>query len=304
MPSPVDPGVPVAVQATQRLISPGFVEALRLRVIAGRSLADTDLPTSPPVVLVNRTFAARYLGGQGLGRRLPLRGARAGSLRFVEETADAEIVGIVDDTRQDGAGDPPQPEIYASLRQVLPAAVRGFDPILVVRTSGDPTALVPALRGLVAEQDPTLALDSVMSMDDRVSASLARPRLYAVVLVLFSSVALLIAAAGLFAALSFSVSLRTRGIGVRAALGADAPALIGLVLRHALWIVVPGLVIGLAASLVTARMLTAFLFGVGPYDPGSFAVVAIFVTAVAGLACLVPARRAATIDPVSALRGD
>lgn len=304
MPSPLDPGVPIAVQATQRLISPGYVDALRLRVSAGRSLADTDRPASPPVVLVNRTFADRYLGGEGVGRRLPLRGARAGSLRFVEEAVDAEIVGIVDDTRQEGASDPPQPEIFASLRQILPTAVRGFDPIFVVRTSGDPTALVPTLRSLVAEQDPTLALDSVMSMDDRVSASLARPRLYAVVLVLFGSVALIIAATGLFAALSFSVSLRTREIGVRAALGADAPALIGLVLRHALWIVIPGLLVGLAASLAGARLLAAFLFGVGPYDPGSFVAVTVFVIAVAAVACLVPARRAASIDPVAALRGD
>jgi hypothetical protein len=304
MPSPLDPGTPIAVQATQRLISPGFVDALRLRVIAGRALAESDQPTSPPVVLVNQTFVDRYLGGKGLGRRLPLRGARAGSLRFPEEATDAEIVGIVDDTRQEGAGDPPQPEIYASLRQVLPAAVRGFDPILVVRTSGDPVALVPTLRSLVAEQDPALALDSVMSMDDRVSASLARPRLYALVLVLFGGVAAIIAATGLFAALSFSVSLRTREIGIRAALGADGRTLIALVLRHALWIVVPGLVLGLGASLTGARLLSAFLFGVGPYDPGSFVAVAIFVLAIAAVACLVPARRAASIDPASALRGD
>lgn len=302
MPSPHDPGVPVAVQATQRLVSPGYFEAMRLRIVEGRALTDADQPTSPPVVLVNRTFANRYLNGDGLGRRLPLRGPRAGSLRFSEADTDAEIVGIVDDIRQDGAAEPPQPEIFASLGQILPTAVRSTEPILVVRTSGDPVAMVPTLRALVAEQDPTLALDSVMSMDDRISASLARPRLYAVVLVLFAGVAIVIAAAGLFAVLSFSVSLRTREIGLRAALGADARALIALVARQALSIVIPGLIVGLAAAAATARLIATFLFGVGPYDLGTFAAVAVFVIAVATAACLLPARRAATVDPASALR--
>lgn len=302
MPSPFDPGVPVSVQTTQRLVSPGYFEAMRLRVVEGRALSDADRPDSPPVVVVNRTFVSRYLGGDGLGRRLPLRGPRAGSLRFSEADTDAEIVGIVDDMRQEGAAEEAQPEIFASLRQILPTAVRSAEPILVVRTSGDPAAIVPTLRALVAEQDPTLALDSVMSMDDRIAASLARPRLYAVVLVLFAGTAIVIAAAGLFAVLSFSVSLRRREIGLRAALGADARALIALVARQALSIVVPGLIVGLAAAAATARLIGTFLFGVGPYDLGTFVAVAVFVISVAAAACLLPARRAAAVDPATALR--
>lgn len=302
MPSPADPGVTVAVQATQRLVSPGYFDAMRLRVVEGRALEESDRAGSPPAIVVNRTFASLYLGRDGLGRRLPLRGARAGSLRFAEDAADAEVVGIVDDMRQDGVSEPPQPEIFASLRQIVPAAVRGADPIFVIRTSGDPAVMVTTLRGLVAEQDPHLALDSVMSMDDRVAASLVRPRLYSIVLVLFAGVALVIAATGLSAVLSFSVSLRTREIGVRAALGADARSLVALVARQALSIVIPGLVVGLAASLAAGRLLTAFLFGVGPSDLATFIGVAVFVVAVAALACLLPARRAAAIDPLTALR--
>jgi len=208
----------------------------------------------------------------------------------------------VDDMRQDSVDAPLQPEMFVSFKQVVPGSTGNFDPILVVRTSADPTTYVPTLRSLVHEQAPALVLDSVMTMEDRVMTSLAKPRLYAVVLVGFGAFALLIAGVGVFGVLSFSVAQRTREIGVRSALGAQAHDIVALVLRQALWIVGAGIAIGVAVALAGVRLLSAFLYGIGPHDALTFVAVPIVIVAVAAVACLVPARRAAKVDPLTALR--
>jgi putative ABC transport system permease protein len=302
MRSPRNPDVEIEVQATQRLVSPDYFAAMRLRLIDGRTLSAGDTAAMPPVIVVNRTFARQYLGDDPIGVRIPLRGPRAGALRFATEQADVEIVGVVDDMRQDGLDAALQPEIFASLTQVLASSVRNADPILVIRTTADPTTYVPTLRGLVHEQASALALDSVMTMEDRVMTSLERPRLYAVVLGWFGTFALLVAGVGLFGVVSFSVAQRTREIGVRSALGAQSHDIIGLVLRQVLWIVGIGMIVGLGAALAGARSLSAFLYGISPHDRVTFVLVPIVIITIAAVACLVPARRAAKVDPLIALR--
>lgn len=302
MRSPRNPGVEIEVQATQRLVSPDYFAAMRLRLIEGRTLSASDTAAAPPVVVVNRTFARQYIGDNAVGVRIPLRGPRAGGLRFTNDQADAEIVGVVDDLRQGSVEAAAQPEIFASLTQILASSVRNFDPILIIRTSSDPTAYVPTLRGLVHAQASTLALDSVMTMEDRVTTSLERPRLYALVLAWFGLFALLVAGVGLFGVLSFSVAQRTREIGVRSALGAQPHDIVRLVLRQALWIVGAGLIVGLGAALAGGRLLSAFLYGIGPHDAVTFVAVPIVIVAIAAIACLIPARRAAKVDPLTALR--
>jgi ABC-type antimicrobial peptide transport system permease subunit len=141
-----------------------------------------------------------------------------------------------------------------------------------------------------------------MTMEDRVMTSLEKPRLYAVVLAWFGVFALLIAGVGLFGVLSSSVAQRTREIGVRSALGAQTRDIVGLVLRQTLWIVGVGVAIGLTAALVGVRMLSAFLYGISPHDTLTFIAVPVVILAVAAVACLVPARRAARVDPLTALR--
>jgi putative ABC transport system permease protein len=299
---PRNPDVEIEVQATQRLVSPDYFAAMRLRLIEGRTLSAEDTAATPPVVVVNRTFARQYIGNDPIGVRIPLRGPRAGGLRFANEQADAEIVGVVDDMRQDSVDAALQPEIFASFTQILASSVRNFDPILVIRTTADPTTYVPTLRGLVQEQAPTLALDSVMTMEDRVMTSLEKPRLYAVVLAWFGMFALLVAGVGLFGVLSFSVAQRTREIGVRSALGAQAHDIVGLVLHQALWIVGIGMIVGLGAALAGVRLLSAFLYGISPHDALTFVAVAVVIVAIAAIACFVPARRAANVDPLTALR--
>jgi putative ABC transport system permease protein len=302
MRSPRNPDVEIEVQATQHLVSPGYFAAMRLRVVEGRTLADADTSTTPPVLVVNRTFARQYLGDHPLGVRIPRMVPGAGGVRFTRENAYVEIVGVVDDVRQEGLETPPQPAVFASLKQVLLSSLRRFDPILVVRTGADPTSYVSTLRTLVHEQAPTLALESVMTMEDRVMTSLERPRLYAVVLAWFGMFALLVAGVGLFGVLSFSVAQRTREIGVRCALGAQAHDIVALILDQALWIVGIGLILGLAAALAGAGVLSAFLYGIGAHDPLTFVIVPVVIVAIASIACLVPARRAAKVDPLTALR--
>jgi len=302
MRSPRNPDLEVDVQATQRIISPDYFAAMRLRLVAGRTLSDADTPRTPPAIVVNQTFARQYLGDHPLGFRIPQRGPRAGGLRFHDDHSDWEVVGVVDDMRQDGVDTPLQPEVFASFKQLVPGAMRNFDPILVVRTTTDPTTYVSRLRSLMHEQAPALALDSVMTMEDRVMTSLEKPRVYAVVLAWFGAFALLIAGVGLFGVLSFSVAQRTREIGVRSALGARVLDIVALVLRQALWIVGVGVVVGLAVALVAGQLLSAFLYGISPHDALTFVAVPIVIIAVAVVACLVPARRAAKVDPLTALR--
>jgi putative ABC transport system permease protein len=302
MRSPRNAETELNVQAAQRVVSPDYFAAMRLRLVAGRTLTDADTKTTPPAIVVNRTFASQYLGERPLGFHIAPHGPRAGGIRFADANADWEVVGVIEDMRQD-LDSPPQPEIFASIKQITTATTNvGFDPILVIRTAGDPTTYVSTLRSLVREQSAALALDSVMTLEDRVTTSLARPRLYAVVLSWFGVSALIVAGVGLFGVLSFSVAQRTREIGVRSALGAQAHDIVALVLRQAVRIVGGGVVFGLAAALAGVRLLSRFLYGVSPHDALTFLMIPIVVVAVAVLACLVPALRAAKIDPLRALR--
>jgi ABC-type antimicrobial peptide transport system permease subunit len=174
---------------------------------------------------------------------------------------------------------------------------------LMVRTADDPTGVVPSLlRSLVRQAAPSAPLESIMTMEDRVSASLARPRLYAVLLGTFAAFALAVAGLGLFGVLSYTVAQRAREIGVRSALGAQVRDIVGLVLKQSLAIAVAGVAAGLGASLWLTRALQGYLYGVTPRDAVSFAVVAVVLLAVAVLASIVPARRAARVDPVKVLR--
>jgi putative ABC transport system permease protein len=275
---------------------------MRLRLVEGRPLSDGDTTATQPAIVVNQTFARQYLGDHAIGVRIPQRGPGAGRARVGDLNADWEVVGVVADMRPDHLEASLQPAIYASLKQIQPSSVRTFDPILVIRTTADPTTYVSTLRSLVREQAPVLALDSVMTMEDRVMTSLETPRLHAVVLASFSMVALLLAAVGLFGVLSFSVAQRVREIGVRSALGAQPPDIIALVLRQALWIVSIGLLVGVGAALGGVQLLSAFLYGISPYDTVTFAVVPIVIVTIAAVACLIPAHRATKVDPLVALR--
>lgn len=283
----------VTVQTAIRHVSPRYFAAMGVRVVEGRSFSDADTVTSQPVVIVNRAFARQYLKGRAVGQRIPSSFSSAGG--------EAEVVGVVDDVRQRNVTDPTQPELYMSYSQMKDGVVHD-EPNIVVRTAGNPALLVPTLRALVRDQDPTLALDEIRTMEDRVSSSLARPRVYAVLVASFALFALLVAAVGLFGVLSYTVALRTREIGVRAALGARPADIVRLVVRQGLAMALGGLVLGLALSVALLKYLSTLLYGVAVYDAWSYTIVLGSVAVIATLACALPAARAARVDPLTALR--
>lgn len=293
MPSPHDAGVMQRVQTLTRVVSPGYFAALRLRIVAGRAIDATDTLSSRPALVVNRTFAQQYLGPTPLGSRVPMS--------FGEHRPDADVVGIVDDMRQGDLNDAPTPEVFLSYRQ-MPQRLNNAPLIVVVRTQGDPVAVIPMLQAAVRDLDREVALDSVMTMDTRVMTSLARQRTYAVILGAFAICAALIAGVGLFGVLSYTIAQRAREIGLRTALGAQQRQIVQLVLRQGVVTAIAGIVAGLAMAVAGAKALTPLLFGVSTYDVASFAAVAVSLLAVVMAACIIPARRAAKLDPLVALR--
>jgi putative ABC transport system permease protein len=248
--------------------------------------------TSLPVV-INREFARQYLNDKALGRVLPAA--------FEPGRPQWHVVGVIENILPRNLDERVQPEMFVSSSQ-LPSGMSGVDPTIVVRTMREPVALASVLREIVREQDSSIALDSVMTMEARLLQNLARPRLFAVVLAGFAFFALAIAAVGLFGVLSYSVAQRSREIGVRAALGAQRRDIVALVLKQGAVVTVGGLIAGMAGSFVLAQSLSRLLYGISPADPVSFLTVPAILFAVASLACVVPARRAASVDPLQVLR--
>jgi putative ABC transport system permease protein len=179
------------------ILSPEYLSAMRLRLIDGRWLSDADTLTTRPVIVVDRSFAKRYLSDRPIGMHVPIP--------FGEGRPDADVIELVDDMRQADVTDAPAAEVFISYRQV-PNRIPNGGMALVIRTVDDPMAHVAALRTVVREQDAAIALDSIMTMEERVAMSLAKPRLYALLLGGFAMAALTIAGVGLFGVLSYSVA--------------------------------------------------------------------------------------------------
>lgn len=296
MKSPVT-GETIQAQASPRIVSPRYFAALRIPTIAGRVFTASDTESSEPVVVVNRTFARRYLGESPLGAQLPH--ISDGSPN--NPPIMASVIGVVDDTRYIAATTSTLPEVYFAYRQM-----RGKLPVqtitLIARTNGEASAVGPALQSVVREADARLTTRAAMPMEQSLLTTLARPRLYALLLTGFASFALVIAAVGLFGLLSYAVSLRSRELAIRAALGAGRSDLLWLVVRQGLTVMLAGLVAGLLAAASLTRVLSTQLYGVTPYDAITFLVVPLLLLVVGAIACIIPARRAATLDPLQVFR--
>ena len=277
--------------ARPQLVSSGYLDAMGLHLVAGRFVTDRDTESSPRVFVVNEAFASAYFPGEeAVGQRLNLgRG---------EPT---EIVGVVGDVHHRGLDSQPSPELYFSYRQSLlgrtPPRVS-----IVARTTGDPLALVPFLRQDVLDLNPTLPIDNVMTMGARLSSSVAQPRFYALVLGVFAAGALALAMVGIYGVLAYTVSRRSREIGLRMALGADRSGIRNMVVRQGALLVGVGVALGLAGALVTTRALESLLFGVTTLDLPTLIGVPVLLVTVALAACYLPARRATRVEPMDALR--
>lgn len=277
-----------------QMTSPGYREAMGLRLVEGRWLTPQEHAVQAPVAVIDETFVTRYLAGaEPLGRRI-----RIGS-------ASLEIVGVVEGTRLLGLGSEPRPELFTSYHNAQAVSGAGAEALtLAIRVAGDPSSISGLLRSLLRELDPHLPVNDIALMEDRLSPSVARPRFYTVLLGTFAGIALVLAAAGLYGVLSYSVARQTREIGIRRSLGAEGRDILAMVLGRGLLLVLVGLGIGTAASLVFTRALAHLLFGITATDPLTYTLAGLLLLAVGAAAVWVPAYRAKSVDPMAALRSD
>ena len=281
-----------------RLVSQEYFEVLGIRIVAGRGFNATDDAGHERVMVVNESLVRQEFAGES-----PLG-------RYVYAGRDSrpwQIVGVVADVRQFGLDQEPQPQFFADFRQwpaTDPVFFTILGPYFAVRGGADVEALVPRVRAIVHELSPDSGLYNVATMNELVSNSLSRPRMYATLLGIFAGVAVILAAIGLYGVTTYAVAQRTREIGIRMALGAQRAEVLTLVLGQNLTWIVAGVVLGLGGAVLMTRYLRGLLYGLTPLDPSTFAAAAVTFALVALVASYVPARRATQVDPVVALRAE
>ena len=281
-----------------KMVSPSYFRAVGMHLRKGRGLSDRDLPGAPPVTVINATMARKYFAKEDpIGKRILVQQIVPGKTQLGPEIA-WEIAGVVADERVSGLDDKrDNPGMYVSNEQ-SPVYFGG----LVVRAATDPTRLEKAIRKAVFDVNKDQPLTDVKTLERIKSESMVGDRLRSLLLGVFAAFALLLSAVGIYGVISYSVAQRTGEIGIRAALGASRGNLLGLILRHGFWLTAAGLAVGFAGALGLTRLLATLLFGVGAWDPATLAAVAVMLASVGLLACYIPARRAARVDPVVALR--
>jgi putative ABC transport system permease protein len=274
-------------------ITPGYLAAAGLPILKGRDFGSQDSASGQPVVIVNQTLARTYFADSDpIGQRLAFRRPSA-------TTVWRTIVGVAADEKQDGLAEEVKPEVYDPHTQ---DSSNGMS--FIVRSAGDPIALLPAVRREIAALDGGIALYNVRTLEEVLERSLAEERFATVVLSGFAFAALLLAAVGLYGIIAFTVGARTREIGVRLALGATRSAVLRMVVWDGVQVVLGGLVVGLVAALLVSRMLKAFLFQTPAADPTVFILSAAMLGVAGALASYVPAVRAARVDPAISLRDE
>jgi predicted permease len=276
------------VGAAYNRVGPRYFETMGIPIVAGRAIDHRDVEGRQLSVVVNETMAKRYWGGAAaLGRII-----RFGS-------GPAVIVGIAKDGKYKLLNEDPRNYVYVPIAQYF-----RHDALLIVRTAGDPAAVIPSLHAQIRKLDPNLPLFDVRTVAEHMTMSVFIPRMASMILAVFGGLALLLAVVGLYSVVAFGVAQRTREIGVRVALGASRGSIVGLVLRQGMTLTAIGLLLGGALAAAAAQALRSQLMGVAPTDVPSFAGTAALLALVALLACAVPALRAARLDPVRALRLD
>jgi putative ABC transport system permease protein len=277
-----------------RIVSDGYFAAMRMPILAGRVFTARDTRDAPRVAIVNDAFARKHFpGGSAIGARLTFSKA---------EPRWYQIVGIAANVKHRGLDAADRPELYVPYKQPLFDSWTVRPMYVVVRTAGDPLSAVSVVRREVARLDVDQPIADVRSMDARIQESLGGRRFSMVLLGLFAAFALALAAIGLYGVIAYSVSHRTREIGVRIALGAQRADVLRLIVVRGMALAGIGVTVGLAAAVGAVRALSSLLFGVQPLDPATFIVVPIVLLASAWAACYLPARRATRVDALTALR--
>jgi len=284
-------GGPIQNMDYWQITGPKYFETMGIRLIEGRYFDDRDGEGAPLTVMVNQTTARAYWPGQSaIGHRV--KPSFQGDWRT--------IVGVVDDVKNGGIDKPTGTELYIPYRQATGFGLRnGY---AVLRTKVDPIQMIASARNVIRDIDSSLPVSAMRTMDDVLSTAQARPRFLTMLLSLFSGVALVLAAVGIYGVISYSVAQRTSEFGIRIAMGASPVNVLGMVLRQGLILGAIGVAIGAAGALALTRLIRGLLFGISSFDPMTFIVMAAALTAVTLLACWAPARRATRVDPIVALR--
>jgi putative ABC transport system permease protein len=275
------------------IVGNNYFKTMKIRLLEGRTFEpQDDNPDAMKVVVVNQALAKRFWTGSPIGRRV--------NPGFSDPKIWCTIVGVVEDTKNAGMDKPAGPELYFQARQVN--EFLGSNISFVVRGSNNSTPLEGSIRGAVRELDPTLPVYNLWSMNELVSKSVVQPRFLALLLATFSGIALFLAAIGIYGVMAYSVAQRTQEIGVRMALGARPLHVLRLVFGQSMGMLLIGIVIGLAGAFLLTRWMQTLLFEVTATDPLTYISVIGLLAFVALLACYIPARRAAKVDPLIALR--
>jgi putative ABC transport system permease protein len=271
------------------IVSPAYFSTLGIRVLKGRTFTDADDEQAPKVAVINEALARHMWPGENpIGRQLPLI------------LDGIKVVGVVADTRHEGLSADVESEVYVPLLQQEERRILGMQ--LAVRTAADPVGMVSAVRTQIATIDPEEPIYNVTTLEQSLSDSISPRRFNMLMLGIFAGIALALASVGIYGVMAFSVTQRTREIGIRLALGAEQRDVLGLMARRSLGLTLAGVAFGLAGAWGLTRFLSSFLYGVQPTDLATFVVVPLALVGVSLLACYIPARRATKVDPMVALR--
>jgi putative ABC transport system permease protein len=300
-----EPGAQGAAQdggtnAAYMPVTPNYFSTVRIPVLQGRDFATSDTASAPLVVVINKTMAQRWWPNQSpVGERI--------TFDFVPDEQPREIVGVVGDVRLNQTQTQLQPIVYLPHVQ---QAQRWLGPswdyrsamYYILRTSGDPTSVVSAVRSAVAEVDPSKPAGNIRTVEQNLRDQVSERRIYMLLLTVFGAIAGVLAAVGIYGVMAYSVTQRTREIGIRMALGATSSSVMALVVKQALILVFLGLILGVGGAFGLTRFIANELYGVKPTDPATFIEVSVGLVVVAVLASLIPTRRAVSVDPTEALR--
>lgn len=273
-----------------RVSDASYFGTIGIPVLRGRSFTEVEDAQARHVVVISESFAQKYFPGEDpVGKRI--------AVHMFDKPNPTEIVGVVGDVRYDSLTDAAEPTVYFPLPELTYSFMT-----LVIHADGDPAQLTPAVRREISGIDPDQPVSDVRTMNQVMAETVGRARFSTLLFGLFAGLATLLAAVGIFGVMNYSVTLRTREIGLRMALGAQPARVLMLVLKQGLLLTLVGIGIGLAVALALTRVMSSLLFGVDATDPATFAAIVPLLTAVSLLACYIPARRATRIDPLVALR--